>query len=92
MTPAKSKTMQWEQVRKICHDYAMTGLETMAALPREGNTPFRFVYTSGANAERDATKKPWILGDYCLMRVCFTKSPSSATVTFAKTFVLLTQN
>lgn len=31
--------------------------------------PFRFLYMSGANAERDQTKKPWLLGDYSLMRV-----------------------
>ncbi|KAJ8099000.1 putative nucleoside-diphosphate-sugar epimerase protein [Lipomyces tetrasporus] len=28
----------------------------------------RFIYTSGANGERDPSKKPWVLGDYCLMR------------------------
>lgn len=68
-TPAKSNTMPWEDVCRTCLDYTMTGLETLASLPRDGAGPLRFIYTSGSNAERDAGKKPWILGDYCVMRV-----------------------
>ncbi|KAM0234655.1 hypothetical protein ACHAP5_010007, partial [Fusarium lateritium] len=30
--------------------------------------PLRFIYVSGCNAERDPSKKPWFLGDYCLLR------------------------
>ena len=37
----------------------------MAALPRTGPKPFRFIYVSGVNAERDKTKKPLRLGEYC---------------------------
>ncbi|CAG8984082.1 hypothetical protein HYALB_00003024 [Hymenoscyphus albidus] len=32
------------------------------------NNPFRFIYCSGANSEQDPNKKPWVLGDYCLIR------------------------
>ena len=50
----------------------MTGLENIAQLPRDSaGKPFRFIYTSGAKSERDPSKKPWVLGDYCLMRVKF---------------------
>lgn len=70
MTPSKLKTMPWEETRKICFDYTVTGIETIAQLPRDSaGKPFRFIYTSGANAERDSSKKPWVLGDYSLMRV-----------------------
>ncbi|KAH8698435.1 putative nucleoside-diphosphate-sugar epimerase [Talaromyces proteolyticus] len=65
ITPGKLKTMPFEQTRKICLDYTAKGLEAMAAT---SNKPFRFIYTSGAKAERDQSKKPWILGDYSLMR------------------------
>jgi hypothetical protein len=70
ITPSKSRQMPWEEVKKICLDYTITGLETISQLPRNSaGSPFRFIYTSGSNAERDQNKKPWILGDYSLMRV-----------------------
>ncbi|KAJ9194607.1 hypothetical protein DTO166G4_4313 [Paecilomyces variotii] len=70
VTPSKSKTMPWEEVRKICYDYTVKGLETIAQLPRDisAGKPLRFIYTSGAMSERDQSNKPWLLGDYCLMR------------------------
>ncbi|KJZ75230.1 hypothetical protein HIM_05424 [Hirsutella minnesotensis 3608] len=69
VTPSKVGKMQWEQVRRICHDYSMAGLKTISQLPHGGSsTPFRFLYVSGSNAERDPAKKPWVMGDYCLLR------------------------
>ncbi|KAK4040776.1 protein FMP52, mitochondrial, partial [Parachaetomium inaequale] len=70
LTPGKAQTTPWEQTVKICRDYAVRGIETIAKLPRdgEGKQPLRFMYISGHAAERDPNKKPWILGDYCLMR------------------------
>ncbi|KAI5461798.1 hypothetical protein BGZ63DRAFT_386672 [Mariannaea sp. PMI_226] len=69
ITPTKSKTMPWDEVYKICHDYTLTGLKTFEQLHGTQKTaPLRFIYTSGANAERDASKKPFILGEYTLMR------------------------
>jgi hypothetical protein len=70
VTPSQLKKMPWEETRKICFDYTMKGLETISQLPRDSaGKPFRFLYTSGANSERDPSKKPWVLGDYSLMRV-----------------------
>ncbi|KAH6892899.1 hypothetical protein B0T10DRAFT_481078 [Thelonectria olida] len=69
ITPSKSKLQPWDEVRKVCHDYTRTGLETMSQLHGDQKTaPLRFIYTSGANAQRDPSKKPWVLGGYCLMR------------------------
>ncbi|KAH8807463.1 hypothetical protein F5884DRAFT_899859 [Xylogone sp. PMI_703] len=69
ITPSRSKTMAWEEVRKICLDYTLTGLETISQLQRDhAKEPFRFIYVSGIKAERDQTKKPLILGGYTLMR------------------------
>ncbi|KAK9235118.1 hypothetical protein V1525DRAFT_410906 [Lipomyces kononenkoae] len=70
VTPSKSWTIPWEQARKVCYDYTVKGLETIAQLPRDSCAarPLRFIYTSGAKAERDPSKKPWLLGDYSLMR------------------------
>ncbi|GAB1312714.1 Nucleoside-diphosphate-sugar epimerase [Madurella fahalii] len=68
ITPSQLKTTPWEQTVKVCRDYAIRGIETISQLPREGKGPLRFVYISGNNAERDQSKKPMILGDYCLLR------------------------
>jgi hypothetical protein len=64
--------MPFEEVQKICLDYTVTGFETMSKLRRlPGQKPLRFIYASGSNTVRDENKRPWILGDYSLMRVCF---------------------
>ncbi|RDL36229.1 Uncharacterized protein BP5553_06841 [Venustampulla echinocandica] len=69
VTPSKQNKMPWGEVRKICLDYTVTGIETMGQMPRAStDKPFRFIYTSGAHSERDPSKKPWLLGDYCVMR------------------------
>ncbi|ELR09269.1 hypothetical protein GMDG_03839 [Pseudogymnoascus destructans 20631-21] len=60
------------------------GIETIAQLPHgSASKPLRFIYTSGAKAQRDQSQKPWILGDYTLMRgetesriLDFAKNPS----------------
>jgi hypothetical protein len=70
VTPPKFKTMPREEVRKVCLDYTIAGLETLSKLPRNNTAkPLQFLYVSGANTERDQTKKPWVLGDYFLLRV-----------------------
>ncbi|TVY14111.1 hypothetical protein LARI1_G008166 [Lachnellula arida] len=65
ITPSQLSKMPFPEARKICLDYTVTGLQTITPL---ASTPFRFLYTSGASSERDATKKPWVLGDFCVMR------------------------
>ncbi|KAJ8058296.1 hypothetical protein OCU04_012490 [Sclerotinia nivalis] len=70
-SPSQLKEMTLAEARKICFDYTSTGVEIISKLPRKSaSEPFRFIYVSGANSERDQMKKPWVLGDYCLMRVC----------------------
>ncbi|OBT63707.1 hypothetical protein VE03_06186 [Pseudogymnoascus sp. 23342-1-I1] len=67
VTPSKVKTMP--SARKVCLDYTVKGIETIAQLPRgSGSKPLRFIYISGDKAQRDQTQKPWVLGDYSLMR------------------------
>lgn len=70
VTPNKTRAMPWDEVRKICLEYTIAGLETLSKLPRGNEAkPLQFLYVSGSNTERDHTKKPWVMGDYCLMRV-----------------------
>ncbi|KAF2864927.1 hypothetical protein BDV95DRAFT_555213 [Massariosphaeria phaeospora] len=65
VTPFKSKDMDFAAVTKICFDYTVHGLESLAAI---AESPFRFVYTSGVTIERDQTKTLTFLADYRLMR------------------------
>lgn len=66
ITPAKSKGVNFEEVKRVCQDCPVTGLRTM----HEAGVsyPFRFIYISGSAAERDQTKKPAFLSEYLLMR------------------------
>ena len=70
VTPAKLKQMEPEEVRKICMDYPLAGINAMKQIPRgTDGKPLRFAFASGAMTERDQSKKPWVLADYSLMRV-----------------------
>lgn len=70
MTPSKLKAMPWDEVCKICCEFALVGLQTISQLPRSSEQkPLRFIYISGAKAERDPTKKPLVMRKYVLMRV-----------------------
>ena len=69
MTPSKAKAMGFEEARTICQDYTTSALKAISETRRAKPNKFRFLYISGSSAERDKTKKPWVLGDLCLMRV-----------------------
>ncbi|KAI5928076.1 NAD(P)-binding protein [Camillea tinctor] len=71
ITPSKSKMYDFEEVKRVCQTSTLAGLRAMhkAAAPAASTTPFRFMYTSGAGAERDQSKMPSRLyGEYSLMR------------------------
>ncbi|KAH6656867.1 hypothetical protein BKA67DRAFT_532110 [Truncatella angustata] len=66
ITPTKSKTYPWDEVKRVCQHSTIAG---MRAIHEAGpNKPFRFLYVSGVTAERDQTKKPGWLPEYTLMR------------------------
>jgi hypothetical protein len=72
VTPGKALFYAWEDVKKICRDHALAGLEAIVEARGDGGAlPLRFVYMSGTAAERDPTKSPWLLKEHCLMRVRF---------------------
>ncbi|QDS75959.1 hypothetical protein FKW77_003457, partial [Venturia effusa] len=68
VTPSKSKSMDFDTVRKVCLEDTMLGLKTISEARREGVESLRFVYVSGAAAERDQSKKPSWMPEYSLMR------------------------
>jgi nucleoside-diphosphate-sugar epimerase len=70
VTPGKAQFYAWEDVKKICRDHALAGLEAVVEARGDGGElPLRFVYMSGTAAERDQTKSPWLLKEHSLMRV-----------------------
>ncbi|GAP87904.1 putative nucleoside-diphosphate-sugar epimerase protein [Rosellinia necatrix] len=66
ITPTKSKTYAFEEVKRVCQTTAIAGLKSMHEAGTA--TPFRFLYMSGAASERDPTKTPKFMPEYCLMR------------------------
>ncbi|RYP31941.1 hypothetical protein DL767_005482 [Monosporascus sp. MG133] len=66
ITPGKSRALDWEVVKRVCQTSTLAGLAAMCeAGPAR---PFRFLYMSGATAERDQTKTPRFMPQYTLMR------------------------
>ncbi|KAF2679277.1 nucleoside-diphosphate-sugar epimeras-like protein [Lentithecium fluviatile CBS 122367] len=70
LTPMRSKQHPWNEVVRINKDYCVAGMNAIADARRAAGTktPFRFMYMSGRGVSYDMKKKPWILGDYILMR------------------------
>ncbi|KAK9785073.1 hypothetical protein SCARD494_12327 [Seiridium cardinale] len=66
ITPGKSRQFPFDEVKRVCQESTLAGMKAMheAGL----NQPFRFIYLSGAMAERDQTKRPLYMADYTLMR------------------------
>ncbi|OTB03678.1 hypothetical protein M426DRAFT_321606 [Hypoxylon sp. CI-4A] len=56
ITPSKFKTVPWEETVKICRDYTLTAIQTLAVIPRKNkDKPLRFVYISGHFVSRERT-------------------------------------
>lgn len=68
ITPDKTSGMSEAEIKKICHDYTMLGLQAMSEVANTSH-PFRFVYTSGAMTERDRSKSLWLMSEHRKMRV-----------------------
>lgn len=68
MTPIKSKSLDFAEVKRVCQDCTLTGFK--AIYESGAARPFRFVYFSGVVIMDDyKAKKPFFLGDYIVMRV-----------------------
>ena len=73
ITPSKSRGFDFDEVRRVCQFNTIAGLQAMIEARTQGSShdgdPFRFIYMSGAASERDQTKTPYWMSQYCLMRV-----------------------
>jgi len=68
ITPGKARGLPFEQVRRVCLEYALIGLKTITEARETSTKPLRFIYMSGIAAERDQTKTPRLMAEHCLMR------------------------
>ncbi|CAK7215455.1 hypothetical protein SEUCBS140593_002540 [Sporothrix eucalyptigena] len=66
ITPSKSSTYCFDELRRVCQTSTLVGLRTIHNAG--AHKPFRFMYMSGINAERDQTKTPRFKPEYSLMR------------------------
>ncbi|KAI2602648.1 putative nucleoside-diphosphate-sugar epimerase [Hypoxylon sp. NC1633] len=66
VTLSKARGYEFEEVKRICQDWTLEGLKVMheSAVSK----PFRFLYMSGAAAERDQTKPVQFRAEYSHMR------------------------
>jgi hypothetical protein len=67
ITPSKAKAYEFDEVKRICQTSTIAGLRAMHEAGPV--VPFRFLYMSGVAAERDPTKTPKFMPQYCSMRV-----------------------
>lgn len=67
VTPFRMSSFDFAEVKRVCQDCTVAGFKAMyEAGPVR---PFRFVYFSADGTPRDLTKKPFIMGEYQIMRV-----------------------
>ncbi|MCJ1281759.1 hypothetical protein MMC26_001082 [Xylographa opegraphella] len=73
ITPNKSRGLDFDELRRVCHEHTLAGLQAMLEAHNEAGDqkslqPFRFLYMSGTAAERDQSKTPSFMPQYSLMR------------------------
>lgn len=87
ITPSKSTLYDWNEICRVCYESPLAGLRAMlearssSTTNNDKNTPFRFIYMSGAKTERDQSKTPSFKPEYSLLRVCQLFPPSPFLVT-----------
>jgi nucleoside-diphosphate-sugar epimerase len=67
-TLGKARIPDNETAQRVSVDYTLAAVRVLQEI---GQKPFRFIYCSGAAAERDQTKPLWIMQDYRRIRVWF---------------------
>ncbi|KAG7049732.1 putative nucleoside-diphosphate-sugar epimerase [Colletotrichum scovillei] len=74
ITPSKSTLYDWNEICRVCYESPLAGLRAMlearssSTTNNDKNTPFRFIYMSGAKTERDQSKTPSFKPEYSLLR------------------------
>ncbi|KAG7293474.1 hypothetical protein NEMBOFW57_003525 [Staphylotrichum longicolle] len=65
----QSKSTPSEEILKVCRDFPIRALRTIAKVPRPGTQqPTRFLYLSSHMAKQDPNNKPLVPGEYARLR------------------------
>ncbi|KAK1613496.1 hypothetical protein BDP81DRAFT_466795 [Colletotrichum phormii] len=73
ITPSKLTFYDWNEIHRVCYESPLAGFRAMlearsSSTATNNNTPFRFIYMSGARTERDQSKTPSFKPEYSLLR------------------------
>ena len=71
ITPFRLSKFEFAEVKRVCQTCAVAGLKAICeANPTSLNpSPTKFIYMSAEGTPQDLTKKPFLMGDYQIMRV-----------------------
>ncbi|KAK1712260.1 hypothetical protein CaCOL14_003420 [Colletotrichum acutatum] len=85
ITPSKSTLYDWDEIHRVCYESPLASFRAIleargSSTASNKNTPFRFMYMSGAKTERDQSKIPSFKPEYSLLR----GKTETAILAFAK--------
>ena len=80
ITIGRSSTYDFAEVKRVCQDCTMAGLEALREANFAAQKPVKFVYLSGHGISQDFTTKPLIMGEYRTMRVSLYRLLQSSLV------------
>jgi hypothetical protein len=61
--------MDFAEVKRVCQNCTVAGLNAIKELAAASATPMTFIYMRAEGTTEDLTKKPFLFGDYSIMRV-----------------------
>lgn len=59
----------FDEIKRVCQTCAVAGLKAICEANTASPKPTKFVYMSAEGTPQDLTKKPFMMGDYQIMRV-----------------------
>jgi hypothetical protein len=71
ITPFRLGKFDFAEVKRVCQDCTVAGLKAVSEANSTSPKPTTFVYMSAEGTPQDLSDKPFVLGDYQIMRVRF---------------------
>jgi len=68
ITPFKIGKLGFAEIKRVCQTCAVAGLKAICEANPVSAKPTKFVYMSAEGTPQDLTKKPFMMGDYQIMR------------------------
>ncbi|KAL2206908.1 hypothetical protein CC79DRAFT_1370303 [Sarocladium strictum] len=68
ITPFRLRGMDFAEVKRVCQDCTVAGLNATKEVAAASAKPMTFIYMSAEGTPDDLSKKPFLFGDYSIMR------------------------